>query len=59
MVRPGETSRWDMEPEMLEIGLFNKINLKLMVTFFLIYMFNTILYFSWTLPDFYQQHKKR
>ena len=43
--------QWEADTT-FEIGLINRINLKILTTFLFVYMLNVILYFSWTFPDF-------
>ena len=44
--------------EALEVN-FNRVNLRLMVAFLLVYVFNVILYFTWITPDLDLQPKNR
>ena len=55
----GIMSQWDRDSvETLEVN-FNRINLRLLVAFLLIYMINVILYFTWHTPDLNLQPKNR
>jgi len=55
----GMISQWDRESvEALEVN-FNRVNLRLMVAFLLVYVFNVILYFTWITPDLDLQPKNR
>ena len=53
------SQQWDRESvEALEVN-FNRVNLRLMVAFLLVYVFNVILYFTWITPDLDLQPKNR
>ena len=53
------SQQWDRESvEALEVN-FNRVNLRLMVAFLLVYVFNVILYFTWITPGLDLQPKNR
>ena len=55
----GMMSQWDRESvEALDVN-FNRVNLRLMVAFLLVYVFNVILYFTWNAPEVDLQPKNR
>ena len=58
-----ENGRWEVDREGFDLEGFDftikKINIKFMAFLLLIYMINTIFYFSWSVPDFYLRPIKR
>ena len=51
--------QWDRESvDVLEVN-FNRVNLRLMAAFLLIYVVNVILYFTWNTPHIDLQPKNR
>ena len=55
----GMMGQWDRESvETLEVN-FNRVNLRLMVAFLIIYVLNVILYFTCNTPDLDLQPKNR
>ena len=56
--KPGGANQHQWEADTtFEISLINRINLKILTTFLFVYMLNVILYFSWTFPNFQQNHR--